>query len=1261
MGEGWCVSAADFIKWTETNSRQAQENLPLLIQKLVFASVSPCSLRIPNGDSILNRGWDGVLTVEQGNAYVPIGLSAWELSTQKDVERKAEEDFTKRSTNPLGVDKKNATFVFVTCRKWLNSNGWATAKKLEGQWAEVKVLDADDLDSWLKLCPSVHHWFAVLIGNLPQGAWEIEQAWGSWSCATKPLSNADLAISGRQDSEEKLAELLSKEPSAVVVAADWGEEAYAFVLAVMGKHAKFSSRLLVVKDAKEWDLLLDNRWSLILIPQFNDLTSVGYAVNHGHWVILPLALCQLSQPPQIVLGRPDKNQQIKALVTMGVNKKRAENVVYSSRGYLSVIRRHPVLASVGYQRPIWSLPEKAPLTIPTLLAGSWIADNENDRANLAFLSNLSYDEFENALHLWAITGDPLVERIGNMWRIVSYRDAWSLLCSYVSSALLERFCKNAVDVLSELDPRFDVPPQDRWMANAYGKVTKNSVSLRHGISRMLALLGSYGDEDCKIRSASSVQDQISISVRQILKEDMSEQAWYSVSSEITLLAEAAPEVFMDAIEGDLRKDKASIMSLFVEEGTMGGCPHAGLLRALESVSWNLDYLSRAVGILAKLARLDPGGRYMNRPLNTLKGIFQGWLPQTKAPLDDRLKIIDWLINIEPEVGWKLLISLIPGVGEVSNTIQKPHFRDWAKGWKKEVTQKDYENHVLSIAERLLVHAIKGPYARWIDLTKELPELPKVILEKALAEFKTKGNTLPEPIAVEIREELRTLIARHREYSDAPWALPKKYVDQMDEIYQNLLPADLVDKYIYLFNSYNPDLTELTPALEYKQKMKIIEQERAVALEMIWTSLHLPGIERTALRVSIPRILGNSLGNSSFDEEIEKIVLCWLDNENNSLVQTAMGYVSAKYTKKNEWLITVHTQYGSSWSDKTWATFCLSLPLSSFLFELLETLGQNVQEAFWERLSNYYLKDEDAKYVNLVLEKLLSSNRPFAAINAAGFYLHTPALKAHLSFDLLARALELAVLKPSDLPKAGPTTGYGISEVLKELQSNLNLDENRLARIEWMYLPIFSNCEIQPVKLVEGVTKDPRFFVEVICLIYSANPPIKDEFPNFSPELKKQLSLNSWHLLKLLNRLPGQTGSADVDPRQLQEWVETARAECKLKNRIEVGDECIGAILSHSPLGKDGIWPHEAVRGIIERIESNELEGGLETGRFNQRGVASRVFGEGGKQERDIAENYQRDASKIRYSFPRTASMLLRIAETYKRLSVFWDHKDGIIG
>jgi len=421
------------------------------------------------------------------------------------------------------------------------------------------------------------------------------------------------------------------------------------------------------------------------------------------------------------------------------------------------------------------------------------------------------------------------------------------------------------------------------------------------------------------------------------------------------------------------------------------------------------------------------------------------------------------------------------------------------------------------------------------------------------------------------------------------------------------------------------------------------------------ALQASGIERLAAVAKLPWSVGNSLGNSSFTNKIEGLVLSWLGNENSSLVQTAKAYVSARYRQAHEWLATIREQYTGTWFDKIWAAFCLGLPFNKAVFDFLETLAKGVKKHYWENVKRYYLQDEDAKYANWVIEQLLAHKRPLAAVNAAAQFLHTIARETGLDDDLLARTLEIVATDPADhetMPRV--SISYDIVRVLRELQSNLDIDEKRLARIEWMYVRIFHHNDIQPVALLKEVMKNPSFFVHLICLIFKANPPIEGEFSDLSPESRRQQAENAWYLLELADQLPGQSDTQEVNAAQLQEWIEKVREECAQRNRRVIGDEYIGKLLSHSPSGSDGIWPHEAVRDIIEQYESRDVEEGIEVGLFNQRGVTSRTLGEGGKQERELAEKYRQQADEIKYMWPRTAAMLGRVADSYNRFAARWD-------
>jgi hypothetical protein len=55
---------------------------------------------------------------------------------------------------------------------------------------------------------------------------------------------------------------------------------------------------------------------------------------------------------------------------------------------------------------------------------------------------------------------------------------------------------------------------------------------------------------------------------------------------------------------------------------------------------------------------------------------------------------------------------------------------------------------------------------------------------------------------------------------------------------------------------------------------------------------------------------------------------------------------------------------------------------------------------------------------------------------------------------------------------------------------------------------------------------------------------------------------------------------------------------------------------------DGPYLHEAVRDVLEYLESQAGERSMERGRYNQRGTTSRSVDEGGRQERALAEQQE---------------------------------------
>lgn len=78
----------------------------------------------------------------------------------------------------------------------------------------------------------------------------------------------------------------------------------------------------------------------------------------------------------------------------------------------------------------------------------------------------------------------------------------------------------------------------------------------------------------------------------------------------------------------------------------------------------------------RLAEIDPGGQYMNRPMESARRALWPPAPQTSAPLDRRMDALDGLLERFPNVGGALLRQPDPRPDSHWTESDRPRFRDW---------------------------------------------------------------------------------------------------------------------------------------------------------------------------------------------------------------------------------------------------------------------------------------------------------------------------------------------------------------------------------------------------------------------------------------------------------------------------------------------------------------------------------------------------------------------------------------------------------
>ncbi len=1247
------IDATDLNLWA--NRRAAQGRLPQVVRRLVHATVERrhCHrVSFRAGEGVQLGGWDGLVKVSEGNAFVPDEVSAWELTTAQDSKGKADDDYQNRCRDPLEVNPSETTFVFVTARRWGNKDEWAKEKSREGPWAEVRVYDADDLEQWLEQAPAVHAWLARLVGKYPEGVQDLGDFWGAWRDSTTPPMNAALGLAGRQEAVERVETWLNDTTSSLSVQSDSREESIAFFAATVFQmpeedRVPYLARCVISQNEQSWRHLVPSSEHLILIPTFDNLEGVGKAVSGGHHVLIPLGRETSISPNTLSLPPLAKTDIERALIDMGISEERAHALAQESRRDLLVLRRR--LAVVPeIHCPSWSKPEAARPLVPVLLAGAWDNTREADRKAIEEIARKPYEEVLATLSRWVNESDPPVRRVGNIWQLVSREDSWHLLARFVMQDDLEVLENVVLSVLGTLDPRYDLPPDQRWAAGLYGKTLPHSSFLRQGLAETLALLATRG-EVSGIQDTMSAEDRARRIVWKLFNLATDWRLWCSLSYSLPTLAEAAPEAFLDAVEEALVGESPVFLNMFAQEDPMSGSPHTGLLWALEALAWEPEYLGRVALILAKLTRLDPGGQLSNRPQNSLRAIFSCRRPQTPTTLDQRFKVIDMLLTREPDVAWKLLCSLLSESSfRIPLRIHRPHWREWGSSWRPTVTYSQY--CIEKVAEQMLSNAGANG-KRWCDVIGHIASLPPRSRDEAIKKLLgiDPADIKPDD-RLEFWKKLRLVIRKHRRFANTDWAMPAEVVDKLHIAYQKFEPDNLIDRYMWLFSSW-PELLDFTSE-DRQVEQDAIERARAEVVTEIYTVAGLSALLDLAARVEQPWQVGFAIAKSEVASDLDyRLLDSTLGKAEVALTNLGIGFVIGRFHAGGwSWAETILSPEGPcQWSPQQQADFVRGLPFERQTWRLLATLGEETEALYWKQVTAYWAAGEDE--CEEAARMLLAYERPYAALDVASFGLDRQSETLPMSAQLLADILEQAATKDpttEEPPSVLQSLGYHVERILEVLQRSNDIEDTLIAKLEWTYLPILTHGAWQPriLLLHRELSRNPLFFAQVVGYVYRAEGDERAETDELTEEMVIRAEmgyelLESWHLI------PGLTQDGRVDLEQLQAWIIQAREACRSIKRSVVGDQQIGQVLAYAPAAPDGVWPDVAVREVIEEVASKDIETGIYIGVHNRRGVVTRAIGEGGKQEKELAETYRKYAKAVGDSWPRTAALLRKIADSYE--------------
>jgi len=1229
------VSAASLDQWASRDD--AKRTFPELMRRLLAATSGISNLEVRAHEGVAAHGWDGS-ALSAGSVFLPAGSLRFEFGTDRNPKAKAESEYKKRSANSARPDE--VTFVFATPRNWAGASAWAEAKSSDAVFAGVKAIDAHVLEGWLQEAPAVHIWLSERLGLDPRGAQSVSRWWETFQGRiTVPLPPA-LLMAGRSKQVDALLSALSVGPrgeAPTTVVAPWRDEATAFVCAVLQSDEGLRDRGAIVTDRAVWDRLVESSRPMVLVPTFEGPINLKDAEVRGHRVVLVAGDDTVVRGRgAIVLPKVDREMGVQALVAENVSRASAEEMIALARRSMPAFLRS-VGRDARFVAPPWSTDrEQASVLAPLVLAGSWTS-SADDASLVAGLAGVPNELVDQLLRSLAKASDAPFVLSGGVWRLASPTEAATLVLDSLSNSQLERWAEVVPEVLTASDGIEGQTDTARLTTTVRGDLHEVSATLKEHLAKGLALAsvtssGLSGSFELDKRAAAIVQTILAAA-----EADSTGSVWARIAPHLPSMAEAAPEVFVDAVDTDLARDEPRLRSLFRDQTSPGdffgaSSPHTHLLWALELLCWSPEHFGHAARALVRLAALDPGGRLANRPLSSISNITAGWISNCSVGVVEKLKIVKWATEAYEDVGWRLALSVWPEAHAVGLSTYQPVFRDWSRT-DRSVSLREWGQYVHELVG-IVVSAACDSSDRWAEIIARVDDLPHAERSTVIATLREVAGSAAWDAdqRYAVWRALSNQIARHREYPDAGWALPDDDVKELESIAGALEPSRDPRRHSELF-SWRAEVAGTRRGEEaFAEKLEALR--RAAVAETLED-----GTEALAVLVrdvTTPALVGWLLAPMDVPQVQ---VLGWLGAENDNLRLAASAFARARLIEGGMgWLRRALDEIDQAGLEL--GTFLVrAVPLAKTFWTEMEALDPALAEEFWRTSSVYDVPPAER---HEAVDLLVGRGRPWAAVGLLGLMLHGD---EEINVGQVKRALFAAVSDPNSVEER-QMLQYDVSMLLEKLERETPQDPE-LAGLEFVFFRFVDDHG--PSRALYGtLCANSEEFVELVCAVYRAEGEAKRKL-TAQEEGKASLA---WSVLREWPTLPGLRPDGSIDVAHLNDWVTAARRALAEAHRASVGDEQIGEVLAASPPGADGIWPAEAVRDIIDGLVNQRIETGLHIGLVNRRGVTSRGMFEGGDQERDLESQYRGWAAQIAVTWPRTARVLRGIADAY-RIDAAW--------
>lgn len=1240
------ITSTDIKQWADT--RAAQGVLPELILRLIRAtSININNIRFPNGDAVHLTGWDGVVESTDAIFNISPGVSLWECGVNANPLQKANEDYNKRTKDPLKHDKSSATFVFVTPRIWDKATEWVLEKQQSKEWKDVVVITAVELEDWLSMCPAVALWLAEIIsGRSIKKAYDIESYWNKWASGYNFKLKPSILLGGREKEQQTIYNRIST-PSVTLIQSMAQSESLAFAVACILESpdkCNLLSKSIIVEDENTLEQLIAEYRDIIFIAKVKHKSHI-YATQYGHHIIYAASAAEVfnnaSDTELLKLPLLDRDKFIDSLVESGINKKRAEQLSQETVRNITILRRS---LKLDFTCPEWAKPENIKDLIPAILVERWTDNIEGDKEIISLIANEKYDSYIKKLQKWAHQDDSPIINIDGKWRIYSPYEAFGYAARYITSNDFENYKEAINRITSDNDPDA-IEKMKATELRFWNFKQRYSHWIKEGLFQTAIMISLSEEKECL--NLPILPSQWIDSIIYNLLHNSSIEWWLSNKKILGTVAEASPKSYVEFIQKDILNEHSIMKQLFTPKEYVDFFVsrenYIEILFSLQMLLWSEKWLLPVSCILAELCSIKNESNIENKPIEALYEAYALWCPQTYANTQQRLQILQTLSKKYPNQVFDLCYKLLNGINYA--TVMRTYPMRWRcyNYTKTNITHHESCESIQYVcklivsvcnnSEEQICKIIKLAHQKSLD--KKCRSLLFNCVYKNKSAF--KGN-------YEITNSIRNIVHRHKIYSEQKWVLPKEEIHNWEVLLTELEPDNLLEKYRWIFKNTYIQIPEINcNILKWEESIEQAHKYKNKILMKVEQVYGFTGICSFAKIVKCPYAVGESYAYRANDETYKKVLNLLLIDKDNAIIEFSKGFFSY-YTFHNgvNNIISI-----IKYLDINKYESILSIPLTVAscacreIWNFIKTLSVSFQDEYWTKISIMGVtQNEDAVFL---IKKLNKYKRYDQAMEVMSRSLKETSIPTNL--------IEKTIMDYLSSPKENSISRieYNLAQIVLFLDKQEDANLQTLLSIELiLYRLIEQYGNINETQFIKEIMSNPYSMMNIIDEIYlSSDENIrKKELDQI--EKRQEFWALYYYILSELRQVPFVDKNNHIDVDKLNNYIHQLQELGNAKNKIEGVNTVIGELLGNYPETED--YPPLPICDIIENQNNTDIISGFKTRIYNKRGVTSRSALEGGSLEHKELQKYKKYADKIRYTHPIVCQIFDDLSESYHNMA-----------